>query len=152
MDEKFWKQNTKTLLMFNQGDALAEQVDCNIREGKSAEGDDGSTQRWSRVTHPGVWSRGRFWTSVAGCQVSGLWPRSHAGESERGEGAALSRTPRPKCRDEVFCMETEASSSYSLSLSLLMRVHIPQMVTVLFSKQIKRQGERVNNWLHQCAF
>lgn len=32
----------KSLLMFNQGDTLAEQVDCNVWEGKRAGGDDSS--------------------------------------------------------------------------------------------------------------
>lgn len=49
MGERFWKPNTssKGLLIFNQGDTLAEEVDCNVWEGECARGDDSSMQRWS---------------------------------------------------------------------------------------------------------
>lgn len=158
MGERFWKPNTssKGLLIFNQGDTLAEEVDCNVWEGECARGDDSSMQRWScqvsgwliLASEVGAGCEQECrppWRRVPSIRVvtptlcwldrMGRWIR---------EGQ-LRHVPRPKVqtmdfvhlsawRQKPFSSSSSSSVFISFLSMLLCYVYIPQMFNILVSR------------------
>lgn len=146
--------SSKTLLMINRSDTLAEQVDCNVWEGECAAGADSSMQRWSRqvsgwlilASEVGAGSEQVWFSLKLGAKYQGRDPDHMlvrpGGTVNQRRGGGWRRNsfmfPRPKVQTSSFlhlsAWRQKPLFLFCLFISLpLMHVYIPYMFNILFS-------------------